>query len=493
VALREILADLVVRVRGTRQLANVQRSATGVVGSLRGAARALGAVGAAVTSALAVRQIAGFVTEVIDLGDETAKTARQLGISADELGRWRFAAERSGVDADSLANGMRRLQRNLVDASEGLSTPQRAFRDLGVSATDADGRVREMEDVIPELADAFGRLETDTQRSARAQQLFGRAGAQLLPFFDEGSAGLERLRARFEELGGVMGDDFFEDAEAAQDAMADWDVAMTSIRSSIVVSVLPAITRVVTTIAEWTATVRQALARSSAMQVALGALTVAAAALAIALAPVLATVLLLIAPFAILFLVVEDLVTMFRGGQSAIGDFIDAMFGAGAAESVVRTLTEAWEGLVHAIRTAYAAVTGGEAPTMSGRADVGGSVQEEGARQRRAAALRGELRGSRGQTYDDALAEANRYRAEAGMDPLERHAAMAQPTRAVAARSVAGGRAGDVHQAIDARTEITIQGGDPEATARAIERRRGGGLERAIAQAAARTPQAGDA
>jgi len=48
VALREVLADLSVRVRGTRQLQGANRGVNAFVGNMRAAAGALGAAGAAV-------------------------------------------------------------------------------------------------------------------------------------------------------------------------------------------------------------------------------------------------------------------------------------------------------------------------------------------------------------------------------------------------------------------------------------------------------------
>ena len=497
-ALREILADLRVRVRGGEQLQRANRGVQSTVGSLRQAGRALGAAGAALSSALAVRPIAAATAEVIQFGDEVAKTARILGIGADELNRWRFAAERSGVDANQLTGGLQRLQRNIVDAGEGVQTAVRAFRDVGVSATDSEGRFREIEDLLPELADGFAGLESDTQRAARAQQLFGRSGTALLPFFENGAAGIRELTARFDELGGNLGGEFFENSEAAQDALSDFDLVSRSLRTRFVAQFLPTITRVVTAIAEFAATVERTLSRSSAMQTALGVLAVAAGVLAVALAPVILSFVGMALPIVAVILLIEDLVTMFRGGESAIGDFIDATFGVGTAQEWVENLTAAWDGLTLAIRRGLAALRGEELPTASGRA-APTTAAAAGDRQRNAAALEGRVVGSRGQSFEEALAAANATREGAGLPPIgggpsipAAVAAEAGTERRRVGRGVSAARGGGgtVTQTVTAPVTVNVEGaGDPEAVGAAAARRTEQALGRIFSNAAATLPQ----
>ncbi|GAB5541373.1 MAG: hypothetical protein SangKO_011330 [Sandaracinaceae bacterium] len=78
-ALREVLADLSVRVRGTGQLQGATRGVNAFVGNMRAASTALGAAGAAITSALAIGQVAAFTKELIDLGDELGRRPSSWG------------------------------------------------------------------------------------------------------------------------------------------------------------------------------------------------------------------------------------------------------------------------------------------------------------------------------------------------------------------------------------------------------------------------------
>lgn len=348
--LREVLARFGIEFDGAALQA--------AVGGLQNLALAAAAAAVALTVGLLVA-LRDLTVEMAEFGDETAKTARQLGISADELLRWRFAAERSGVEAQSLTNGLRRLQRNIVDAGEGVDTAVRAFRDLGVEFRDGEGNFREIEDILPDIADGFAALESDTQRSARAQQLFGRSGAELLPFFEGGSEGLQELSDRFDELTGGGFGNFFENAEAAQDSMADFELASTAVRAALATELLPVLTATVTAVADMVGFINNATQGTRPFRAILILLATAIGSVAAIIGIVLFPVFLQLLPFFVIWaaaiaavvFIVDELLTLFEGGDSLIGRFLDEMFGVGTAESVAQNLQQAWADFLVFLRT----------------------------------------------------------------------------------------------------------------------------------------------
>jgi len=75
-----------------------------------------------------------------------------------------------------------------------MATYQRAFERINVD-------YNELADLSPEeqfetIAFAIADLEDPTLRAATAQDIFGRAGTQLLPLFAEGAEGLDALRQK---------------------------------------------------------------------------------------------------------------------------------------------------------------------------------------------------------------------------------------------------------------------------------------------------------
>jgi hypothetical protein len=84
----------------------------------------------------------------------------------------------------------------------------------------------------------------------------------------------------------------------------------------------------------------------------LGAVMVAVGAAALAAwAPVLLPFLGIAAAVAAVVLVVDELITLFRGGDTLIGRFIDRTYGAGTAARVVATLRDAFTQTVDAVRS----------------------------------------------------------------------------------------------------------------------------------------------
>lgn len=328
--LREILARFGIRVN-TAPLAAANARTTGFIKNLK-------LMGGLLAGGLIVRGLKNFVTKMIDLGDETAKTSRQLGLGARELASWRFAAERSGVDQARLTKGFQRLQRNIVDANQGLSTSVRTFDALGVSTEDANGNARELSAIIPELADAFGELSTDTERSARAQELFGRSGPAMLTLFEKGSEGIEKLRERFERLGIGLDQEFFDNSEAAQDSIADFELAMTGLGASIATDILPSISRFAVKTAELVADFNKATEDTAIWKTALIALGAIAAAVGlvmlIAFIKPIALILFVAAIIFVAILLVDDFLTFMEGGESLIGKFLEQAFGEGSADKV---------------------------------------------------------------------------------------------------------------------------------------------------------------
>lgn len=504
-ALREVLADLSVRVRGVAQLRATNQGISEAIAGLRGAGRALGVVGAAISGALAAGQVASFVREVVHMGDELDKAAGRIGFNAESLARWRFVAERSGVEAQKLQQGLQAMQRNAANAARGAGAGAAAFRQLHVQLRDAGGTLRTNDAVFDDTVTALAAVGDTSRRAALASQIFGEeAGAAIAAMAAQGGPALEQLRARFDQLsGGSMGR-LAEQSAAAQDAFTDWTLVTTALKAQLATSFLPTLTRIVTAIADWGARIAAVLRRSNAFRVALWGLVAVLAAVAVAVSPLVLGLLLLAAPFALLFLLVEDLVTMFTGGQSAIGEFLDELFGVGTAQAVVENLTAAWEGLVLAIRTAIALLRGDPVPTASGRVTAG--VEQ---RQRDAAAAAGRITREGDESFDQSLKRTNRLRRLQGLNPLgpggeevvpraRRRGPRVPVAGLTQAPTVTAGALGRPAggQALEQRftfgnINLTANGvEDPNALMAAVQPQIAERMQTAIGRAAARNPQA---
>lgn len=224
--------------------------AAGVKTVALGGIIANGATALAKFAAQAVKAAAAFAVDLVtgfaETGDEIAKTSRQIGIGAESLQRLRFAAERSGVGSEQLQASLKKLQVGLVEAREkGTGPTQEGLDLLGVTLEDLPAD--DTEAALGILADAFGDLESETERTAIASKLFGEdAGPKLKTLLDEGSAGIKALGDEAESLGGVLGEDALASAESLTDGFTNLQTAFDGAKNQIGAALAPAITDLIT-------------------------------------------------------------------------------------------------------------------------------------------------------------------------------------------------------------------------------------------------------
>ena len=139
-----------------------------------------------------------------EYGDEIEHASRKTGISTDTLQGLKFAAAQSDVSFTQLQQGLFRLSRAMASVGQGNKQVAGAFQTVGLSAN-ALKNMR-LEDVLIHVSDAFAKSQDGAAKAAIAMQLFGRAGADLIPFLDQGSQNIDALTKKAHELGLVLSD-----------------------------------------------------------------------------------------------------------------------------------------------------------------------------------------------------------------------------------------------------------------------------------------------
>ena len=131
------------------------------------------------------------IKNAIDFADKLNDMNQRLGVSAEALSGWAYAAKQTGTDIDALGVGMKKLAKNMAEALDPKSSQAGLFKALGVDVKDAQGNLRKLEDVLPEIADGFKGIQNETLKLALAQELLGKSGSDLIEFFNQGSGGLD--------------------------------------------------------------------------------------------------------------------------------------------------------------------------------------------------------------------------------------------------------------------------------------------------------------
>lgn len=177
--------------------------------------RAVGALGGLFAAGTLV---AGF-RDTIGALDDLADRAQGLGIAASELSAFEISARAAGVGTEEFSAATSRLNRRLVEAAGGSKEAVAIFDALGVRIRDANGNVRDTGDVLKDVADRFALYADGANKSALAQELFGRGGAKLIAFLNEGRDGLTKFGGASEQQ--------IENARRMQDSIdrlaASWE------------------------------------------------------------------------------------------------------------------------------------------------------------------------------------------------------------------------------------------------------------------------------
>ena len=196
----------------------------------------MAAAGAAITGALV-----GAAHSSARVGDELAKASIKTGVTTESLSKLRYAAEQSGVEFGQLEFAMFRQARAAEAAARGGNEQAKAYEALGVSVKDSNGNIKDGETLMRETAEALSKMENPTLKTAYAMAIFGRSGAQMLPMFKDGAAGIDELTKRAEELGLVWSKTAAEDAERYNDALNDVKLALGGVGKTIGSSLFPII------------------------------------------------------------------------------------------------------------------------------------------------------------------------------------------------------------------------------------------------------------
>jgi len=197
------------------------------------------AIGLAFTAAGSAILAAGALSikTFAQMGDEVQKMALRTGFSTEALSELRHAAEISGASLSTLEKGVKRMSGTILDAQDGLETYIRAFQHIGIQIKELDGL--NPEEQFLRIAEAIAEVEDPTKRAAIAQDIFGRAGTELLPLFAAGKEGLADLRKEAHELGIVFDQEAANKAAEFNDAMTRMNESVSGVKMAIAEQLIP--------------------------------------------------------------------------------------------------------------------------------------------------------------------------------------------------------------------------------------------------------------
>jgi hypothetical protein len=210
------LQSITTAAKGTQSAVRVAGAELKSLGaSVGGIGRNLRTLTAAFASLFAVRELAGFVKNVIDADQAIGDLSNKVGVSTETLTALSSVAKRSGADVTAVQGAFVNLARaatgqnaNGVKALQAMNISLAQFRALSPA---------QQFDLV---AQKFAGYSDGANKAALATALFGRAGADLIPTLNTvGQQGLQNLTDKAVAAGTAVGKDAVTAAQAFGNAM----------------------------------------------------------------------------------------------------------------------------------------------------------------------------------------------------------------------------------------------------------------------------------
>ncbi len=152
----------------------------------------------------ATEQLFEFVKAGAEAADQLEKLSQRTGIGVEQLQKLQYAANIADVSHEQLGKGLDKLAKNMAAAATQGGKQAEAFDAMTISVKDAEGKLRPTADVLGDVAEKFSRYKDGAEKSALAQVLFGKTGAELIPLLNQGREGLAALGDEAERFGIIL-------------------------------------------------------------------------------------------------------------------------------------------------------------------------------------------------------------------------------------------------------------------------------------------------
>jgi lambda family phage tail tape measure protein len=169
-----------------QKVSSLGNTATGIKGKFDSLASGIRGL----AGAFVIQQAVQFTKSLIDTGDELLALSEKTGVAVKDLSGFKAAAEMGNLPFENLSKVLKKFSANIAEASTGNKDLIADFKAVGISFKDQEGNIRGTGDVVKDVADKFSQMKDGPEKAALAMRLFGKSGADIIPFLNQGSTAL---------------------------------------------------------------------------------------------------------------------------------------------------------------------------------------------------------------------------------------------------------------------------------------------------------------
>lgn len=217
---------------------------SGFAGLSAGAGASIAAVTAVVGVVMTVKHaIREAEVQFFEMAKASAEATLEMnhlgkvtGTSVEWISQMAHAAKASHLTIEQLHVGLATM------TERAAQTPE-AFTKLGISVRDVAGNFKDTKTLTDEISDKMSHLGSASERAALAQELMGRAGKEMVPLLERGSAGLQAMADHADAMGVTVTKASVVIAEKWNHALIDTEGALDAVKRTLADDTLPIFTQ----------------------------------------------------------------------------------------------------------------------------------------------------------------------------------------------------------------------------------------------------------
>lgn len=192
----------------------------------------------------AITALPRMVSNSLAAGDALNELATELGFSTEALANLQRVASLQGIT--DLSTSIGKMNTVLGEAQSGNKAAIKSFEDLGLHWEEL--AKQKPEDTYFAILDAMKQLPSVALRSARAVEIFGKAGRGQLKLIGMGSAGINAEMGNTRRMGLASNPQDLALMDRANDALADMRNAFKGLTDQLTIELSPAIEKIANTV-----------------------------------------------------------------------------------------------------------------------------------------------------------------------------------------------------------------------------------------------------
>ncbi len=202
----------------------------------------IGAFAAAAAAVVEVEKaLANLTLEQAAAAGEIQDVAMQTGLSTEAVQRYQYACDMIGVSFDTVASSQAKMIRSMADVQSGSETAAATWNQLGIEVMNADGSLRDAQEVFLEVIDVLGQIENATQRDAVSMEVFGRSAQDLNPLIVQGTDAFQAFYDEASDVKDILTDVQLETLAGLDDEMHRVEARFESGANSMALKFTPAL------------------------------------------------------------------------------------------------------------------------------------------------------------------------------------------------------------------------------------------------------------